>query len=251
MGPTRAEELAVVRAVTYASLFDYPLTVGQLRDSLEVMVSESTLHGWLQEGPLLRRAVCVDRGYVTPRQRPQLVDRRLVCETVSLDQLRRDAPIVRAIAALPFVRMVAISGSLAHLNAVDGADLDLFVVTAPSRVWIVAVLALVLARIRGWRPRLCLNYIVSESAMAVRPADLFSANQIIHLQPVAGEATYRRFLAANAFVTSHYPNFAPRRLFQERMLVAAAKAWKFRPAILEGQYVKYRLRVPIILTGMP
>ena len=44
---------------------------------------------------------------------------------------------------------------------------------------------------------------------------------------------------------------SPRRLFQERMLVAAAKAWKFRPAILEGQYVKYRLRVPIILTGMP
>ena len=44
---------------------------------------------------------------------------------------------------------------------------------------------------------------------------------------------------------------SPRRLFQERMLVAAAKAWKFRPAILEGEYVKYRLRVPIILTGMP
>jgi hypothetical protein len=214
MPPTRAEELAVLRAVTYASLFDYPLTVAQLGDSLEVTADESTLRRWLQHGPLLRRAVCVDRGYVTPWRRPQLVERRVAREAASLEQLRRDAPVVRAIARLPFVRMVAISGSLAHLNAVDGADLDVFVVTSPSRVWTVAVLALVLARVRGWRPRLCLNYIVSEAAMAVKPADLFSANQIIHLQPVAGESTYRAFLAANPFVVSHYPNFAPRRLFR-------------------------------------
>ena len=33
--------------------------------------------------------------------------------------------------------------------------------------------------------------------------------------------------------------------FQARMLVAAAKAWQFRPALKDGRPVKYRLRVPV------
>ena len=41
---------------------------------------------------------------------------------------------------------------------------------------------------------------------------------------------------------------SPTRRYEERMLMAAAKAWKFRPARLNGHPVKYRMRVPITLT---
>ena len=43
--------------------------------------------------------------------------------------------------------------------------------------------------------------------MAIAPADLFSANQIIHLRPVTGHDVFDRFVKANAFVRDFYPNF--------------------------------------------
>jgi hypothetical protein len=45
--------------------------------------------------------------------------------------------------------------------------------------------------------------------------------------------------------------FSPAHRYEDRMLVAAAKAWKFAPALLHGEPVKYRLRIPIILPDAP
>jgi hypothetical protein len=38
---------------------------------------------------------------------------------------------------------------------------------------------------------------------------------------------------------------SPGNLYQERMLVAVAKAWRFQPALLDGVPVRYRTQVQI------
>lgn len=200
----------MLRAVLYASLFDYPLTLEQLRDTVGVPVEPPVLAAWLRRGPLLRAAVETDRGLVFPAGRRDLVAIRDRREAASRRRLAGDTPILRFVAGLPFVRMAAISGSLAHLNAEDDADLDLFVIAAPGRVWSVTVATLVAAKLFGWRRRLCLNYVISERALAVHPPDLFSANQIVHLQPQSGATVYAAFLRANPFVAACYPNFRGR-----------------------------------------
>ena len=208
-----AQERAFLLSVVYAALFDYPLTVEQLRESLiGELADERTLLHWYQHSDYLRATVDSSDGYFYPSGRRDLLITRAVRERTSRDLLRRLSAPLTWITHLPFVRMVAVSGSLAHLNADAHADLDLFVVTSPRRVWTVTLTTLLLGRLLGWRRHLCLNYVVSERTLWVAPADLFSANQIVHLQPVIGEETYRRFLDANRFVERFYPNFAPRQV---------------------------------------
>lgn len=208
MPPSSAHELAVLRSVIYASLFDYPLTLAQLRESLvEVAADEATIASWWKNSALLQSAIECRGGLYFPAGRADLLDTRARREALSRDLLHRDRAMLTLVSRLPFVRMVALSGSLAHLNAEGSADVDLFVITSANRVWLVTVAMLVVSKIMGWRKRLCMNYVISERQMAIAPGDLFSANQIIHLQPIVGSATYRRFLDANAFVSNCYPNF--------------------------------------------
>ena len=210
MIPTREQELAVLRSVIYASLFDYPLTLAQLESSLiGVRADAAAIESWCRESDLLQAAIEQRDGLYFPAGRSDLLRTRARREALSRQLLDRDRRILSLVAGMPFVRMVALSGSLAHLNAEGSADLDLFVITAPHRVWSVTVATLVLSKMLGWRKHVCMNYVVSESAMGIAPADLFSANQIIHLRPIVGHDVFDRFVKSNPFVRDFYPNFEP------------------------------------------
>lgn len=208
MIPTREQELAVLRSVIYASLFEYPLTLAQLESSLVgVRANAAAIESWCRESDLLMAAIEQRDGFYFPAGRDGLVSTRARREALSRDMLERDRRILSFVSGMPFVRMVALSGSLAHLNAEGTADLDLFVITAPHRVWCVTVATLVLAKLLGWRKRVCINYVISERAMSIEPQDLFSANQIIHLRPISGHHVFQRFVQQNGFVRQVYPNF--------------------------------------------
>lgn len=208
MMPTRAQELAFLRSVTYASLFDYPLTLAQLHASLlEARADRASVAAWWRDSAFLQATVEQREGRYFPVGRGDLLQTRARREGLSRDLIEREHRVLSLVARMPFVRMVALSGSLAHLNAERAADLDLFVITAPGRVWSVTLSVLVVSRLLGWRKRMCLNYVVSERAMAIEPADLFSANQIIHLRPILGHDVFEQFVNANPFVKAFYPNF--------------------------------------------
>ena len=230
MMPSRTQELAVLRSVTYAAMFEYPLSLEQLHASLiGVRADAATVAAWWRNSELLQATIDHQEGLYFPAGRADLLHTRARREALSRDLLARDRRILSVVAAMPFVRMVALSGSLAHLNAERSADLDLFVITAPHRVWSVTVSLLVIARLFGWRRRMCLNYVISEDALRVEPPDLFSANQIIHLRPILGDDVFARFVEANPFVREIYPNFAsrrpqPRRAAKPRKPQAPARA---------------------------
>jgi len=202
-----AEDEAIVKGVAYASIFDYPLTLEELWRSLpQHTVSLEGLRRAVAERPFLRDRIEVIGGYYVLTGRGDLIERRRQRELSSRAFLTKHRRTLDMICALPFTRLVAISGSLAHLNADEDADLDLFIVTRGPRVWTVALALVVLSRLMRRRKVICANFLLADSALSLDQRDLYTASQVLHLRPVTGARTLDRFMAANPFVHDWFPN---------------------------------------------
>jgi hypothetical protein len=232
-------EIAIARSVIYASLFDYPLTLEQLHYSL--IESDQTCEeilGVYEGSELLRDIIDYRDGFFFQSGRSDLIDERRRREARSDAFLQHHRLALRLICALPFTRLVGLSGSIAHRNLEPNGDLDLFIVTHGPRVWTVTVMLLVLTKLLGRRRTICANFALADTHLAVDQQDLFTANQMIHLRPLIGTDLLQRFLAANPFVAQRYPNSRDRAPLAPVMDVSS------RPLMLVKRVAEAILRAP-------
>ncbi len=145
-------------------------------------------------------------GFFVRAGRTDVIQERRRREDRSRQFLRRYERLLRWICTIPFTRMVALSGSVAHLNMDADADLDLFIVTRGHHVWSVTVAVVLLTKLLQARRVVCANFVMSDANLTVEQQDLFTANQIVHLKPLIGREVFEGFLAANPFVRRYYPN---------------------------------------------
>ena len=205
--PLENKDNAILQGVLYASVFDYPLTPEELWRSLpRCSTSIDAMKRAIAERPFLRDRIESIDGFYVPTGRRDLVDRRRQRERSSQAFLTKHRRTLDMICALPFTRLVAISGSLAHLNADEDADLDLFIVTKGPRVWTVALSLVVLSRLMRRRKAVCANFLLADSQLPLDQHDLYTASQVLHLRPVIGAEMLGRFIEANPFVQEWFPN---------------------------------------------
>ncbi len=116
----------------------------------------------------------------------------------------------RLIGVIPFVRMVAITGSLAADNPDAAADLDYLIVTAPGRLWTARALTIGLVRLaRRAGRRVCPNYLLSTRALALEHDDLYTAHELVQAVPITGAEIYTRLRLANRWLDRWLPNRLP------------------------------------------
>jgi glycosyltransferase involved in cell wall biosynthesis len=208
-----ARDWAIAATVAYADLFDAAVTVddlarsclGERLDAAEVARRAGTFP--------LRNLLALDAGgHLTLRGREALVTRRLDGIRRTAELLERHRRVIGALAALPFVRSLALSGGTAHRNSRGGDDIDLFVVTAAGRVFTTYTLLFLASRLTHTRGVVCPNYLVDENHLQIAyHHDLFTAHQALSLVPIAGLETFGRFVEANRdWVRDFYPAYEPR-----------------------------------------
>jgi hypothetical protein len=224
-------EAAILRTVVYADVFAFPISAAEIQHYLiGCQASLADVQAALAESVWLRARL------------QQQDDHWLLCghqhkgrglaEQQSAWLWGQATHYAARLAALPFVRMVALTGSLAMRNAKVGGppnrpdDIDYLIVTVPGRVWLTRLLAVMVvrwAKLRG--VSLCPNYVLAETALAQTEQDLYIAHEICQMIPLAGWPTYLAMRQANQWAATHLPNaqqpfypmpdLAPRRLAKQ------------------------------------
>ncbi len=201
-------DAAILRAVLYADVFDYPLTLEEIhRYLIGEAGSLAEVRAALVESVWLAGKVRLAGDLVTLSGRAALAGLRQAREAFAAHQWETARRFGALIAHLPFVQMVAVTGALAMNNVEAGADIDYLIVTRPGRVWLTRACAIAVVRgARLFGVQLCPNYILDTTALLQSRRDLFIAHEIVQMIPLAGHDLYWEMRAVNDWTQTFLPN---------------------------------------------
>jgi hypothetical protein len=115
----------------------------------------------------------------------------------------------KLIKSFPFVRAIAISGSLSKNIMYDDDDIDYFIVTAPNRLWISRTLLILFKKVflLNSKKYFCVNYFVDENNLKIVDENIFTAIEITYLLPVYNRSLIDELKEANSWTKQYFPNF--------------------------------------------
>ena len=148
--------------------------------------------------------------------RDQSLSSRLEREQLSAAKLESAASFANLLTRLvPFIRTIAVTGSVAYGSADKWDDVDLFILTERNRLWLSTFLMLLqirLYKVLGLRAAhllpFCLSYLHDEEGFLKESrrsrANPLFARELLKAKPVAGTEKYRKILEENEWVGEFY-----------------------------------------------
>jgi hypothetical protein len=195
---------SIFHTLAYADVFDYPLTADEVYRYLGVAnASLVEITRILTDTTLFSNV----ENYYTLRGREEIVKTRKQRAEVARRLWPKAARYGRIIASLPFVRMVAVTGSLAMDNTDVGKDIDYMIITVPGHLWTCRAFSLLVARIaRLEGVELCPNYLVTTRALELEEQSLYVAHELAQMIPLSGMEFYDELRRLNAWTSDYLPN---------------------------------------------
>ncbi len=199
---------SIVKALLYFDLFNYPLKQDEVYCNLQTNhVTKAEVAHELQQ--LTEAKFLFQSGeFFSLRPNHDLIRRRISGNKKAEEQMRIAERRGRLIYQFPFVRAVMISGSLSKHYADEQTDIDFFIITAPSRLWVARTLLVLFKRVFLFNSHkfFCVNYFIDEEHLEIEEKNLFTATELSTLMPIHGSELYRRFVRSNGWVRQILPH---------------------------------------------
>ncbi len=237
----------ILLTIKYFDMFEYPLKKEELWQWLFNYEYIKTLkHGKRREEfeEELRRLVEDGKinkqdGYYFLAGREEIIKIRQARYRVALKKLRKAQRIGKLLAWVPGVRMIAVVSNLGYLNAEEGADIDLFIVSRHSKIWSVRFWCVVLMKLLRQRPttktiknKICLSYFVDEDNLNLKPTAVGEPD--VHLVYLLAQylliydqgGYWQKYIQQNKWINEYLPNF---------QYTAEAEKWAIK---FKGEWLK-------------
>jgi predicted nucleotidyltransferase len=198
----------ILATVTYFDMFDYPLTGTEiylfLKGKCALEDFDEALKHLVGEGLLFRF-----EKYYTLKNDARLIARRRDGNAKAVELITIAGKISELLIRFPFVRGIAISGSLSKNFADDDSDIDLFIITAKNRLWIARTLMHAFKKLTFLVNRqdyFCMNYYIDEQELEIIEKNIYTAIEVVTLIPLQGDNAFEQFYAANLWTQCYLPN---------------------------------------------
>ena len=211
---------ALIKALIYSDIFDYPLTLQELYLYLphySLPSCESLQQFNLKQIP----EIDSQKGFYFLRGREKLVALRHKRNQESQKKLQLASRLIRPLKLIPWIWLIGVSGTVAANNAAASDDIDLFLITAPGRLWLTRMGEKIINELLGQRRRpnfppsdpnscnkLCPNMYLAADNLTLPHRDLYTARELAQLKIIfQRHQTHRHLYQANSWIKKFLPNW--------------------------------------------
>jgi predicted nucleotidyltransferase len=216
----------IIATLAYFDVFNYPLTHGELflflGDKCDSDVFDSALLYLILNDNVYRFD-----GFYTLKNDPDIAPRRRAANTKATALIKTARKVGQILIKFPYVRGIAISGSLSKNFADDNSDIDLFIITAPNRLWIARTMMHLLKKVSflfKMEHYFCMNYFIDEAGLEIAEKNLYTATEVVTLIPLEGDIAFDKFYSANNWTLNYLPNNYMRLASAKPLMPGIAKS---------------------------
>lgn len=227
---------SILATVAYYDILDVPLTLFEVHKFLinPARLTKMPVHEPITLGQvgdeiqdLLKPELIESRnGFYFLPGRQRLYDLRIDREKIAAAKWKKLLGLAKWFQAVPYLRGMFASGSMALGNTDHDSDFDVLTVAADGRLYTCRmILSLFASLLKARRKRFdsvapdkfCFNHYITDASLAIRHESLFNAQTYIHLKPVliSGELL-ENFYASNLWLNKYVYNFRPSNAFVHR-----------------------------------
>ncbi len=124
---------------------------------------------------------------------------------------------LRTLGRIKWIRLLALTGSVAAFSAKKNDDIDVFIIAEKNRIWLTRLFVVLTLKImqkyrtdNDYVSKICPNIYISDSCLTwfEDKQNIYTANEVSLLYPIINKNnTYFEFIASNSWIATFLPNF--------------------------------------------